>query len=659
MSYRNLTKTEVTALCEQGCFADNWSKVLVKEGFSGEMIGNTRFSGEVKLGILKDKVEVEKGLYKSSGLWNCYIENCSLGDNVLLSNVGSLVNYDIADNVAIENVGIIAVTGESSFGNGVEIEVLNEGGGRELPIFDKLSAQIAYVMVVYRHDQDFIKKATALIGKYIESKKSTRGAVGRNSRVLNTKSIRNVQIGEYTVISGASALEEGTVRSCREAPVKIGEDVVAREFIILSGTKVDSGAILTSTFVGQGVTIGKQFSAEGSALFANSEGFHSEACSLFGGPYTVTHHKSTLLIASMVSFFNAGSGTNQSNHMYKLGPVHQGIIERGSKTGSFSYMMWPCRVGAYSVLMDKHAGNFDATDLPFSYITVEKGKSVVTPAMNLFTVGTARDTVKWPARDKRKDPEKLDLINFELFNPFIVGKIVKGIELLSDLYETASKTREFVTHKGVSINRLMLKTSRRYYETALHVYIGNEIVKRLDNLQQLSSMESVWEVLKPKGPNGSKWVDLLGMVASERSVLGLMDSVRKGGIKSVDDLHNSFKAIFAGYEDEAYAWCAGLIKKWQGIDVAAISQKQLLKIIADWRSNHLKMNNMILKDAEKEFNQSSRIGFGNDGDETIANADFDAIRGSYEDNKFVKGLREDSERIQAKADKLISEIESL
>ncbi|MCK4489001.1 MAG: DUF4954 family protein, partial [Anaerolineales bacterium] len=42
---------------------------------------------------------------------------------------------------------------------------------------------------------------------------------------------------------------------------------------------------------------GKQFSAENCAFFANCEGFHSEAVSLFAGPFSVTHHKSTLLIA--------------------------------------------------------------------------------------------------------------------------------------------------------------------------------------------------------------------------------------------------------------------------------------------------------------------------------------------------------------------------
>ena len=48
---------------------------------------------------------------------------------------------------------------------------------------------------------------------------------------------------------------------------------------------------------------------------------------------------------------NAGSGSNQSNHMYKLGPIHQGTLERGAKTTSDSYILWPARVGAFSLVM--------------------------------------------------------------------------------------------------------------------------------------------------------------------------------------------------------------------------------------------------------------------------------------------------------------------
>ena len=48
-----------------------------------------------------------------------------------------------------------------------------------------------------------------------------------------------------------------------------------------------------------------------------------------------------------------GSGSNQSNHMYKLGPIHQGAMERGAKTTSDSYILWPARVGAFSLVMGR------------------------------------------------------------------------------------------------------------------------------------------------------------------------------------------------------------------------------------------------------------------------------------------------------------------
>lgn len=83
------------------------------------------------------------------------------------------------------------------------------------------------------------------------------------------------------------------------------------------------------------------------------------------GPFTVSMHKSSLLIAGMYSFLNAGSGSNQSNHMYKLGPIHQGIVERGSKTTSDSYILWPARVGAFQKIEEYYG-------VKLSEITAEK-----------------------------------------------------------------------------------------------------------------------------------------------------------------------------------------------------------------------------------------------------------------------------------------------
>ncbi len=659
MAYRVLTSEEISVLLSQGCFADNWTEISVKEGFSPKPIRNTRFEGKIKLGNFSGTIDSD-GISINCGIFNSYIRNCEIADHVYISEAKKLSNYIIEENVVIENVGSLVVKGESTFGNGTEIEVLNEGGGRELPIFDRLSSQIAYLTVLYRHDKDFTHKLLDLIREYSGSKRSGTGRIASGATIRDTQTILNVAVGSYAVISGACLLEEGTIHSCKDAPAIVGEGVTAKKFIILSGSKVDSGAMIDKTFIGQGVKMGKQFSAENSVFFANCEAFHGEACSLFAGPYTVTHHKSTLMIAGLFSFFNAGSGTNQSNHMYKLGPVHQGILERGSKTGSFAYLLLPDFVGAYTVVMGKHYANFDTTDFPFSYITEEKGKSELTPAMNIFTVGTRRDSEKWPTRDKRKDPDKLDLIHFDLLNPYIVGRILNGIDILNELAEKTPKTQEYANYKGINIHRLLLKASRKYYEMALKVYIGQQIVNRIKDINSNSTLTEIrknFRILDQEGTG--KWVDICGLFSPESKIEELILAVKSGNIITIAEINEKLRDIYNNYDSYAWVWCASMIHRQMGIDLDNISATSLIQIINDWKTNAVKLNNMILKDAEKEFDSGSRLGFGINGDEQTRDLDFESVRGTYEGNKFVANLKKEVGDMEEKADRFVALLEKL
>ena len=197
-----------------------------------------------------------------------------------------------------------------------------------------------------------------------------------------------LRFGPFCRIDGAIRLNEGSVNSCREDPVLIGPGVIMDHFIVCSGSIVTDSTLVDKCFIGQGCVLGKHYSAENSLFFANCAGFHGEACSIFAGPYTVTHHKSTLLIAGIFSFMNAGSGSNQSNHMYKLGPIHQGIMERGSKTTSDSYVLWPARIGPFTLVMGRHYKNMDTSSLPFSYLIESNDESILVPGINLRSVGT-------------------------------------------------------------------------------------------------------------------------------------------------------------------------------------------------------------------------------------------------------------------------------
>jgi hypothetical protein len=658
MDYRKLTKQEINSLKSHGCFCENWENITVRDGFSTDRIRNVTFSGKIQLGFFSEHIKTEYGTVKPCGLYDSDIQDCEISDNVRISNVENLANYKIESCVIVENVFQLVVCGKTTFGNGVELEILNEGGGRELQIFDKLSSQLAYLLVIYRHNMDFINKLNESIKKYVETKRATKGLIQQDARIENCQKIINVAVGEKATIASALHLENGTIISNQNDPVFIGEGVIAKSFIIQSGSKVDGAAILHSSFVGQGVQIGKQFSAENSAFFANSEGFHGEACSVFAGPYTVTHHKSTLLIAGLFSFYNAGSGSNQSNHMYKLGPVHQGILERGAKTGSFSYLLWPSRIGAFSAVIGKHYTNFDTSNLPFSYILESNGKSLLMPAMNLFTVGTKRDSDKWPKRDQRRDSEKHDLLNFELFNPYVIGKIKHGIDVLK--YLDTKDSNDFVDYNGIVIIKTKIKTASNNYQAAINIYIGNEIIKQIENLSEKTSFTDFRNLLSKKENAGEgSWVDLSGMFAPQKTIECLMKSIQNGEIDTIEKIKKEMKSIHRNYHAFSWNYCVGLIEEKLDKKIASASTEEIVQLLIDWKNSYLRYNDLVLQDAEKEFSSKSRIGYGLDGNEETNEKDFEAVRGSLENNKFVVQIKEESKAIQTKADKLILLLENI
>ncbi len=654
MSYRELTDTEIGALEAAGCRCGDWTGVQVADPFDAGRFQRVQFSGTVRIGAQEGVATFAGGLTRPSGVQDSAVHNCTIGRDVCISGVGNLSNYEIADGVVVVNVGTLAVDGETAFGNGVEIEILNEGGGRPLKIFDRLSAQVAYLMVLYRHDAAMIERLEGLVDAYVATKRSTTGRIAAGSRIVNCTSIVNVNVGPCVEITGALTLREGTIVGCDADPTVIGGGVVANDFIVLSGSRVADAAILAHCFVGQGVRIGKQFSAENSAFFANCEGFHGEACSVFAGPYTVTHHKSTLMIAGLFGFYNAGSATNQSNHMYKLGPLHQGILMRGAKTSSSSYALWPSRLGPFNVLVGKHMANFDTATLPFSYVNAVEERTTVVPAMNLFTVGTRRDSAKWPARDRRADAEKLDLINFDLFSPYIVKLTVDGIDDLMALHAATPREKNSVLYKGAWIARVLLRKGARQYDMVLRIFLGECIVGLLESCGDVD--EAKRRLAELASTDLTAWADLAGMLAPVPVIEGLCKTVADGEVASIDDLQARLGDIHAGYDESKLRWCAALLASREGVDVGAITDEHLAKVVTDWRDAAVKLNKLILLDAAKEFDPVSKIGFGIDGGDEVVDRDFLAVRGTFEDNAFTKGLQEEAEQIETRAEAILTQL---
>ena len=123
-------------------------------------------------------------------------------------------NYRIGEEALIEGVTALECRRESSFGNGVRVAAINENGGRTVRIYDRLTAQTAYILAVYRYRPEAVEAIERMIERYAAERRDTLGTVGPHARITGARFIREVNIGKGATIDGASLLE--TARSAPE-----------------------------------------------------------------------------------------------------------------------------------------------------------------------------------------------------------------------------------------------------------------------------------------------------------------------------------------------------------------------------------------------------------------------------------------------------------
>ena len=101
MNLRKLTATEIEALVNQECSADNWDNISVHFNFTPDNLYRVNFSGTIELGVFEGEFQLAGGFVKHSALRNANIHNCIIGNNVLIENVQNYIaNYKIGDNMS-------------------------------------------------------------------------------------------------------------------------------------------------------------------------------------------------------------------------------------------------------------------------------------------------------------------------------------------------------------------------------------------------------------------------------------------------------------------------------------------------------------------------------------------------------------------------------
>ena len=657
---RQLTPAERARLEAQGNTAENWDEVLITDEASLKYIRGTRFSGHIELGRFAKSFDMPGGMHKHTGVYHATLHDVSIGDDCCIENIKNYIaNYDIGHDSFIENVDIILCDGPTSFGNGVEVAVLNETGGREVTIHDHLTAHEAYIQAIYRHRPQLIDRVKQFAAQRVEQLTSSRGTIGCHATIVDTGYIKNMYIGPFAKVEGAGRLKNGSLCSREEAPVHIGYGVIADDFIVQDGSSVEDCTTLTRVYVGQSCSLGHGYSASDSLFFCNCQEENGEACAIFAGPFTVTHHKSTLLIAGMFSFMNAGSGSNQSNHMYKLGPIHQGAMERGAKTSSDSYILWPARIGAFSLVMGRHSSNPDTSALPFSYLIEKNGETYLAPAVNLRSVGTIRDAQKWPRRDKRYAEGRLDQVNFNLLSPYTIDKMMRGLHILEDMERLSGPTSDVYAYQSAKISNSALHRGIRLYRIAIQKFLGNSLISRLEKIDGTDA-ERVLEGLKPNCKAGcGEWLDLAGLIAPKTCINHLLDEVEQGRVTTTDELNQRLTDMHRNYYDYEWTWAYDKMLEYYGLEPDRITIEDLITIVRQWQESVVALDEMLYADARKEFSLSAKTGFGFDGSNRTAEADFEQVRGAFDSNPFVTEVQAHIQRKSALGERTIAMLERL
>ena len=540
-NYRQLTQNEIDVLENNVCWAEDWQRVLVDENFKPYNFHRVMFYGDIRLGAFNKMVEVSKGFTKHSGINDATLRNVTVGNDCLIEKIGNYINnYTIGNDCYISNICTLETTDDATYGEGSVISVLNEMGDGNVTIFRELNSQLASFMVKHNNDKNLKQTLQQMIEDELRVSRPDRGYIGNNVKIINAKDITNTIIKGDCEISGAARLSECTVMSSMDAPVFIGTGVICENSIICDGCSINNSVKMQDCFVGEACQITNGFTAEASLFFANSFMANGEACAAFCGPFSASHHKSSLLIGGEFSFYNAGSNTNFSNHAYKMGPMHYGTLERGTKTASGAYVLMPATIGAFSVCFGKQS--------------------------------------------------RKSIINFDWLSPFTVGEIMQGIQILKDLrHASGDNVTTYNFHEYV-INATSLRKGLKYYDIALRIYMG-AVLKRAQKEGYIG---------KPVSTTGQgRWIDMSGLLLPESEEQRLVEDIKNGNIDNIHDVLDRFVEINNNYSDYRWAWSYQMILDYYQLE--ELDEAACERIREDYVRARRAWIAEIRKDAEKEF----------------------------------------------------------
>lgn len=650
---RHLTSDEIISLQANHCSATDWSKILVSDDFTPCSYERVTFRGECILGSTRGETRaLSQFQSRPTGIYHATIDHCIIEDNVYIAHIGNAIShYHIGEGTIISDLFSLTFSEGAICGLGTTVSVLDETGGRSIRIDRSLSAAAAYCVVFGKADQGLQRAWNEAIERsLVDFKKRTslgHSFIGKRCFIARSGRLTNVVLEDACMIEGASSLSDMYLQS----KVHLQGSIKADGVIVSHDTLLEDCS-LHHCYVGEGCRIDGGFSAHDSLIFANCILSNGEVAASFLGPHTVTMHRSTLLIGGAFSFFNAGSGTNQSNHHYRLGPIHYGVLERGVKCSSDSYVLWPAHIGAFSKVVGRLYRHPATQSFPFSLLNSNGGEMEMQPAVTIGHVGTWRDLEKWPQRDNRTATMPEDAVSYSLWQPAVMYSVWQGWHLLSQAQELASRGKSY--HHlmgGCIVSPEDIAHGLGLYQALLYAYIG-----RVLSQQKNLCWEDLLDLLarKEKGATPSRFLDLMGFPLAESSYLNWCNMIQNRSL-TTHEIQQELQSL-ALMPEEEFDWVLQLLRALLSDDL----EQNLLHLLEEIPQCELLLQKKIASDGKKELLASrANVGFGllPTAEEAFpCQADFKVIRGHLVEQDFVGKLKNSFEEHIKRARQLLDSL---
>jgi hypothetical protein len=224
--------------------------------------------------------------------------------------------------------------------------------------------------------------------------------------------------------------------------------------------------------------------------------------------------------------------------------------------------------------------------------------------------------------------------------------MVRGAGLLAKLQESVDRSVASTNVGGADIKRVLLRMGAKRYTGAVERFLLEQITQRVEKkLMEGAKQPRDLFATHPTAVYSYDWVDVGGQLMPSARLEKLCHAIAGGEIDSIDRLQQSLLEVRANYEEDAWLWVRRQAKDSLSLNLDEITAAQAKECVSNFCEQQQKFLRLVLIDAEREYDEASRVGFGLEGDAEATNADFTAVRGRFEENSFVKQVNAEIESL--------------